>query len=151
MFLRPLLTTTISETLPLGPDEAAAAFDVHRFEGVVAGLWSAHAPGLRLTFIGIPTRRPYLSEHDVLAVAVRVAVGGKEIVGEVELVPFSLQATEVRLVLDLEAGRRAAKWFDANVGRLRPIVAALRDGIADAASRVHVHRDLFDDGLFQVA
>jgi len=151
MFLRPLLTTAISETLPLGPDEAVAALDVHRFEGVVGGLWAAHAPGLRLTFIGIPTRRPYLSDHDALAVAVRVAAGGREIIGEVELTPFSHGATEVRLVLDPEASRRTARWFDAHVERLRPIVRALRDGIADAATRAHVHQDLFEDGLFQTA
>ncbi len=151
MFLRPLLTTTISEMLPLDADEAAAAFDVHRFEGVVAGLWSVQAPGIRLTFIGIPTRRPYLAEHDALAVAVRVAVGGKEIVGEVELAPFSDRATEVRLLIDPEASRRPARWFDANIARLRPIVRALRDGVTDAASRVHLHHDLFDDGRFQVA
>ena len=151
MFLRPLLTTTISETLPLGPGEAVAAFDVQRFEGVVAGLWAVLAPGIRLTFIGIPTRRPYLTGHDALTVAVRVAVGGKELLGEVELAPFSERATEVRLVVDPAASRRTARWFDANIARLRPVVRALRDGVTDAATRVHVHRDLFDDDLFQTA
>ena len=151
MFLRPLLTTTISETLPLGPDEAAAAFDVHRFEGVVAGLWAAHAPGIRLTFIGIPVRRPYLVGYDVLTVAVRVAMGAREIVGEIELVPYSRRATEVRLGLGDDASRRAARWFDGHVDELRPIVAALTGAIADAATRVTGEHDLFEDGLFQTA
>jgi hypothetical protein len=149
---RPLRTTTISELVPLGPADAVEALDVHRFEGVVAGLWGVEIPGLRLTFIGIPTRRPYLSHHDVLSVAVRVARRGRELVGEVQLRPFSTTATEVALVLGNDAGRRTARWFDAHVADLRPVVQALRDGVADAARRVHVHLDLFDgQGLFQAA
>jgi hypothetical protein len=145
MFVRPLLTTAISETVALGPDEAVAALDVHRFEGVVAGLWAVHVPGIRLTFIGIPTRHPYLVEHDVLSVTVRVVARGKDFTGDVELVPHSDRATEVRLVLADDAGRRTARWFDRNVDRLRPLVRALGDGLADASRRVHVHHDLFED------
>jgi hypothetical protein len=146
MFVRPLLTTAISEIVALGPDEAVAALDVHRFEGVVAGLWAVHAPGTRLTFIGIPTRQPYLIGHDVLTVAVRVVARGKELTGDVELVPHSDRATEVRLALADDAGRRTTRWFDRNVDRLRPLVRALRDGLADASFRVHAHHDLFEGG-----
>jgi hypothetical protein len=146
MFLRPLRTTTISEPVALGLDEAVAAFDVHRFEGVVAGLWAVRVPGVRLTFIGIPTRQPYLPDLDALVVRVRVAVGRRELVGEIELTPCSDLATDVTLAIDpTAAGRRTVRWFDAHVDDLRPVVRALCDGIADAACRVDHTHDPFGD------
>jgi hypothetical protein len=145
MFQRPLLTTTISESVALGPDDAVAALDVHRFEGVVAGLWAVRVPGIRLTFIGIPTRRPYLPDHDALTVAVRVAAGRRELVGEIALIPWADRATEVTLSIDAAAGRRLVRWFDRHVDDLRPLVRALGDGLADAAGRVDPAHDPFFD------
>jgi hypothetical protein len=145
MFERPLRTTTISELVPLGPGAAVAALDVHRFEGVVAGCWAVYAPGTRLTFIGIPTRERYVAAGDALVVPVRIVMGRKDIVGRIELKPFSRCESELTFAFDATAGRRAVRWFDEHVQRVRPVLRALRDGLADAATRAERVPDLFAD------
>ena len=125
-----------------------AAFDVHRFEGVVAGLWAVRVPGVRLTFIGIPTRRPWIAGHDAL---VDRRAGGRRAHrprGRDPADTVLRRASEITLRVDPAASRRTARRFDARVERLRPVVQALRDGLMSAATRIDVTPDLFlDDTL----
>jgi hypothetical protein len=151
MYPRRMLTTVISELVALAPDDAVAALDVHRLEGVLAGLWSVNDRANRLTFIGVPTWRAYFEDMNSVVVPVRIVFGRSDVLAEVEIVPHSHQATELRLALVETANRRTERRFDGNVDVLRGLMREFAAGLLDASTRTHEPHDLFADSDLLVA
>jgi hypothetical protein len=137
-------TRVVAGVVPLGPDACVSALDVHRFEGVLRGLWSVDDGPRRFTFIGVPVRRAYFEEMDCVAIPVRVLRGRRQLVVEIELMPHSARATEVRMVVPARATRRTARAFDRHARDVRLLLRAFSAALVDASSRIGRHADLFD-------
>jgi hypothetical protein len=137
-------TGVVAERVPLAPDDCVSALDVHRFEGVLRGLWSVDDGPRGFTFIGVPRRRAYFEEMDCVVIPVRVLLGRRDLVVEVEMMPHSARATEVRMVAPATATRRTARAFERHALDLRLLLRAFSAALVDAASRIGRHEDLFD-------